>query len=132
MNPVKIKAIAGILVIFLLGVILGGLVTGMFIRHKFRQFESGQSSVFNTFFLRKLTRDLKLTESQKPAVEKVLENTEFDVRNMLQNSRREFIAIMQRRNEQLKPILTPEQQQQLDAIQQHIQQRWFSEPSKHP
>lgn len=127
MNRMKIKVIAGVLVVFLLGFITGVLGTGIFIRHRFRQFTAGENS-FQTFFMRRLKRELKLTDSQQPEVEKILKQTEVEVRQFLMNSRLEFDKIVQRRNEQLKEILTPAQQKKLDEMHERIKKNWHLEP----
>ena len=126
MNRMKVKIIAGILAVFLLGVATGVLGTGIVIHRKFRQFTMGENP-FQTFFMRRLNRELNLTEAQKPRVEKIIAQGAVEVRQYLQDSRLEFETIMERRNTQLKEILTPEQQEKLDAMQEKIRQRWHPE-----
>jgi Spy/CpxP family protein refolding chaperone len=127
MNKVKIKVIAGILVVFLLGVIIGALGAGIFIEHKIRQFGTSEHAL-SKFFMRRLTRELKLTDAQKPEVAKILDQTDQEIRELLQKSFAEFAAIMQHRNTQLKAILTPEQQKKLDELTEQMQQRWHVRP----
>ncbi len=127
MNTMKVKAIAGILVVFLLGVIIGALGTGIFIGHKFRQFGEGEHA-FGKFFMRRLNRELKLTDAQKPEVEKIIGETEVEVHELLQTSLGEFVEIMQRRHAQLKEILTPAQQQKLDEMFERMRKHWHARP----
>lgn len=124
LNKIKVKAIAGILVVFFLGMLIGALGTTAFIFRKFRQFTVGGTHERRTMFMRQLNRQLKLTDAQKPEVRKILEATEEEVHELLQDSLAEFAAIMQRRNEELKPILTPEQQQKLDEMFARMQRHW--------
>ena len=127
MNTLKMKTIAGILAVFLLGAIIGILGASLFIRYNFRHFGQGEQT-FQKFFMRKLTRELKLTEAQKPEVEKIVGDTEVEMRKLLQNSLKEFAQLMQRRNAKLKEILTPAQQQKLDEIQEQMQKHWRARP----
>jgi Spy/CpxP family protein refolding chaperone len=127
MNKLKVKAIAGIVVVFLLGAIIGALGTGIFIGHKFRQFGQGDQA-FGRFFMRRLHRELRLTNAQRPEVEKIIGETEVEMRNLFQNSMAEFVEIMQRRNAQLKEILTPEQQKKLDEMFERMQKHWREGP----
>lgn len=127
MNRTKIKAIAGILIVFLIGVVIGILGTGIFIRRQLRQFGTEEHS-FGNFFMRRLSRNLKLTDAQKPEVEKILKSTEVEMRELLQNSMDEFAEIMQRRNAQLKELLTPEQQEKLDELLERMRKRWHERP----
>jgi Spy/CpxP family protein refolding chaperone len=123
MNKMKVKAIAGIIIVFLLGAVIGALGTGIFIGHKFRQFGKGEYA-FGKFFMRRLNRELKLTDAQKPEVEKILGETEVEIRTLLHNSMAEFVEIMQRRNAQLKKILDPEQQEKLAEMFERMQKHW--------
>ena len=123
------KVIAGILVVFFLGVVTGVLSTGIVIHRKFRQFTMGENP-FQTFFMRRLNRELKLTEDQKPQVERIIKEGGVEVRQFLDESRLEFETIMERRNAQLKEILTPEQQQKLDDMQTRIRERWHPEAQR--
>ena len=129
MNMLKVKTIAGILAVFLLGVIIGILGTGIFIRHSFRHFGEDEHS-FRKVFMQRLTRELKLTEAQKPEVEKIVGDTEAEMHTLFQNSLTEFAKIMQSRNAKLKTVLTPEQQKKLDEIQEQMQKHWRARPFK--
>lgn len=123
MNTTKTKAIAGIVAVFLLGVVTGILSSSIFIGHKIQQFGQDQHS-FQKFFMQRLTRDLRLTEVQKPAAEKIIGEAEVEMRIFFQNSLTEFGKIMERRNTTLKTILTVEQQKKLDDLQEKMQKRW--------
>ncbi len=127
MNKTKVKAIAGVLIVFLLGALFGALGTGLFIRHKFREFTEGKAS-FQKFFMRRLTRELKLTDEQESEVRKILEQTGVEIRQFLRDSHGAFEKIMQRRNTQLKEILTPGQQKKLDEMFERIQKHWHRPP----
>ena len=128
MNKTKIKVIAGVLVVFLLGVVIGVLGTGIFIRHGIRKFTQREPGTHRTFFMRRLSRELKLTQAQKPDVEKIVAEADVEIHEFIQQSRFEFTEIMQRRNAQLKEILSPEQQKKLDEMLERIQKRWNPQP----
>jgi Spy/CpxP family protein refolding chaperone len=123
MNKIKIKVIIGILVVFLFGAVIGALGTGIFIGHKIRQFGTDEHAL-SKFFMHRLTRELKLTDAQQPAVAKIVDQTDKEIHNLVQKSLVDFAAIMQRRNTELKTVLTPEQQQKLDALTQQMHKRW--------
>ncbi len=127
MSKMKIKIIAGVLVVFLLGVITGALGTGHFIKRRFQEFSSGERP-FHKFFMRRLTRELELTDEQKLEVQKILEDSAGEVREFLQNSRIKFDKIMARRTAEIKEILTPDQQKQLDQMHEKIKKRWHIPP----
>jgi Spy/CpxP family protein refolding chaperone len=128
MNKTKLKVIAGILVVFLLGAIIGALGTGVFVVHRIRRFAEGGPALQKTWFMKRLTRRLHLTDAQKPEVEKILDQTEKDVSTFMQKSLSEFAEIMERRNAQLKEILTPEQQKELDEMFERFHKHWREGP----
>ena len=132
MNKTKIKVIAGVLVVFLLGVVTGVLGTGIVIRHGIRKFtHRSPDSSHTSLFMKKLSRELNLTEAQKPDVEKIVKEAEVEIRDMIRNSRDEFAKIMQQGHVQLRELLTPEQQQQLDEMFTRMRDRWPPMPSPH-
>ncbi len=120
MNKMKLKIIAGVLVVFLLGVCIGVLGTGIFIRRQIRKFTQGEPGTRATFFMRRLNRELDLTEAQRADIEKIIHDIEIELRELLQGSHAEFMNIVQRRNVEMKQFLTPEQQQKLDELEQQL------------
>ncbi|HOP47266.1 MAG TPA: hypothetical protein PK874_06350 [Desulfobacteraceae bacterium] len=129
MNKIKIKAIAGVIIVFFLGTIIGALGTGIFIRHKIRQFTSGEHS-FQYLMMRRLSRELKLTDEQIPEVREIVAQSAEEMRKLFKNSHSEFIKIMERKNTRLKEVLTPDQQKQLDNMFERIQRHWCVSPVK--
>jgi Spy/CpxP family protein refolding chaperone len=127
MNKTKIKVIIGILVVFLFGAIIGALGTGIFIGHQIKRFGTDEHAL-SKFFMRRLTHELKLTDAQKPEVAKIVEQTDKEIHDLVQKSLVDFAAIMQRRNTELKTVLTPEQQQKLNALTDQMHKRWPKPP----
>ena len=128
MNKTKLKIIAGILVVFLLGTIIGALGTGVFVVHRIRRFTKGGPTLQKTWFMKRLTRRLRLTDAQQPEVANILDQTEEEINEFMQKSFSEFAEIMQRRNAQLKEILTPEQQKKLDEMFENFHKHWQAGP----
>jgi len=128
MNKTKLKVIAGILVVFLLGTIIGALGTGIFVIHRMRQFTRGEPALRKTWFMKRLTRRLDLTDAQQPEAAKILDQTEEEIHEFMQKSLSEFAEIMQRRNTQLKEILNPEQQKKLDEMFERFHKHWREGP----
>ena len=127
MNKIKVKAIAGVIIVFFLGAIIGALGTGIFVRHKIRQFTAGEHS-FQYLLMKRLTRELKLTDEQIPKVKEIVGQSEGEVRQFFRNSHADFIKIMHRKNTRLKEVLTPDQQKKLDSMFDRIQKHWCVSP----
>ena len=128
MNKITAKAIAGVSVVFLLGVITGALGTGIVVRRGIRQFVERAPDTHRNILMRRLTRELQLTETQRPQVEAIVQAGEEEIRAFMQQSHTDFSAMMQRRIAEIKAILTLEQQQQLDRIVERLQKRWPPPP----
>jgi len=124
MSKMTVKAVAGVLVVFLLGVVTGVLGTGIVVRYGMRKFAEQAPETHRHIAMRRLTRELKLTDAQQPQVEAIVQSGGQEIRSLLQQSHREFSEILQRKTTELKAILTPEQQQQLDRMVERLQKRW--------
>ena len=109
---------------FFLGVGTGVLGTGIVIRHGIRKFTNRDPGSHKTFFMNHLERELTFTDDQRREVEKIVEDTEVEIRDLLRSSRETFAASMEQRRIQLRAILQPEQQQKLDDMFERFQKRW--------
>ena len=71
--------------------------------------------------LERLTKELNLTDAQKPKVKALLEDTakkRADLRNLDQSERREKgRALMEDENKKMKEILTPEQYEKFQKME---------------
>jgi len=132
MNKTKIKIVTGVLLVFFLGVGTGVVGTGIVIRRSIRGFMNRASGSHGTFFMNHLERELRLTDAQKRNVEKIVEDGEVEIREILRRSRETFVASMEQRRIQLRALLLPEQQQKLDAMFERFQKRWPPLPSPPP
>ena len=127
LNTMKLKVAAGVLVVFLAGMLLGGLGTTGFIFHKMRQFSEGSGTLRHHWLMRRLSRQLDLTEEQKPDVQRILDRSEQEISRLLQDSLAEFTAIMERQKEALATVLTPEQQAIFEENFSRLRRHWMPE-----
>ena len=120
----KWKLWSGLAVLFLSGVLIGALSTGLFMKHSLeRSLHQGEPGVRH-LVMNRLTRQLNLTESQKEYAEKVLCRTQSELRRLRQSHRPEFEEVMQRAIVDFKKELTPEQQRKLDTMYERARLRW--------
>lgn len=132
MNKTQLKVVAGVLAIFLLGIIIGGLGAGIYLRRRVEQFAMKAPKDHKDIFMERLSRELALTESQKPEIEKIVTNSTVEIRQLIQQSRIDFEKIIEHRNAELKAILTPEQYRKLERMEQRIRDRWEKNPPPPP
>lgn len=124
-NKLKFNVMIGVLVVFLAGMIFGGLLTTGFMFKKMRQFTEGSGTFQHRWMLRRLSRALDLTAEQKPQVEQVLAQSNQETAQLLRRALTEFAAIMARQHTELKTVLTPEQQIQLDRHFGRLRSPWM-------
>ena len=63
-----------------------------------------------------LTKELELTEAQKAQVQPIVEQAKPQIRKIHQEAMEKSKAVMDTAAAQIRPLLTPEQQQKFDAI----------------
>ena len=112
------KLIAGIILVFVLGVLSGTLGTGLYMKQKMKPIRQDQKAR-RTAIIEKLTRGLDLKEDQIPKIEKILDEIDQkrrEYRQEIRKMRTESIS-------QMKKELTPEQQKKLDQLHQEWELR---------
>ena len=127
-NKTHVKVIFAVLAIFVLGIITGALGAGLYLKHQLQEFAGRPPEERDTLFMRRLTRELDLTDAQKPQIQAIVQETMQGIRQMMETSRQEFDALMKQRTVELKKVLTPAQQQQLDAMLTNMRTRWPGPP----
>ncbi|HMG04705.1 MAG TPA: Spy/CpxP family protein refolding chaperone [Chthoniobacterales bacterium] len=66
--------------------------------------------------LEHLTKDLNLTDEQKAKVQPIIDQTKPQIEAIHQEAMEKMHAIMESTGAQIRPLLTPEQQQKFDAM----------------
>jgi len=119
------KLIAGIILVFVLGVLSGTLGTGLYMKQKMKPIRQDPKAR-RTAIIEKLTRGLDLKEDQIPRIEKILDEIDQksrEYRQEIRKMRTESIS-------QMKKELTPEQQKKLDQLHQEWELRRKKRRSK--
>ena len=112
------KLIAGIILVFVLGVLSGTLGTGFYVKQKMKPIRQDPKAK-RTVIIEKLTNRLDLKENQIPKIEKILD--EIDQRR--REYRQEIRKMRTESISQMKKELTPEQQKKLDQLHQEWEKR---------
>ncbi len=126
----KLKLWTGIILVFLLGALAGSFGMGMYIKHKFTRLafednEEGPPPPPLTYFLmRKLEKDLELTDDQTQEIKKIMDDAKEDFHRIRQEYHPEMRAIVERSFERIREKLNPEQRARLDRLHREIEERW--------
>ena len=118
----RFKTIAGVLLLFILGALVGSLGTGWVLKahHPLFRKDPGQRV---EFILDRLTDRLDLTEAQIPQVEAILRRIDKKVRQHFEQQFVEMRRLVDQAMAEIKPLLTPAQQQELDRLRQEFESR---------
>jgi hypothetical protein len=118
------KILAALLVIFLSGVVVGSLGTGIYIKKRIGMVtRGGPGHVMHKLFLKRLTHELDLDIEQQKKIEEILHQTAEELLVLHQQTRPRAHAILDRAVDRTKDYLSPEQAERLDEIVEDMKTR---------
>jgi hypothetical protein len=118
----KWKTIVGILLIFVMGALSGGLGTGWYLKSRHDKFWKDPERRVE-FIMQRLGDRLDLTEIQKPAVEAVVRRMDEAMQRQFEQRRAEMRRIFDDQDAAIKPLLTLEQQEKYAAFRRELEAR---------
>ncbi len=112
----KWKLRSGVIAVFVVGAIIGGLSATALIRgHYLRIMRSGPPLWVHKPIAERLTADLALTADQSAEVERIVRDFGPRFREFEERTRTDVRAVMNEMEAKIREILTPEQQVKFDA-----------------
>lgn len=112
---------SGVVAILIVGMIIGGLSATVLIRsHITHIMRKGPPSRAHEHIVKRLTEDLALAADQRTAVERIVREFEPRFRDFEEQSRAEVKKIADQMENDIRGILTPEQQAKYDANLQRM------------
>ncbi len=120
----KFKLLIGILLVFILGVLAGSFGTGMFIQHRFEKFvldspvpgAPPHPPGLMRFVMRKLDRELELTNDQRHKIEEMMNQTFEKIHFIMSERHPELEKLAQTNLERIKEILNPAQKEKMESL----------------
>jgi hypothetical protein len=107
---------SGVIAVFIVGAIIGGLSATALIRgHFLHVMKNGPPRGVHKPIAERLTADLGLTQDQRAEVERIVRDFEPRFAEFEQRARTEVRTVMDQMDAQIREILTPEQQVKFDA-----------------
>ena len=110
------KAVAGVVLVFFLGVLAGGIGVYRFHRHRMDRFFRGEPGAVSGFLLHRLSRELDLDESQRTRVADVVRRTQEEMQGLRQKVRPQLEELMEKGRREIRAGLRPDQQVRFDQI----------------
>ena len=116
----RIKAIAGILAIFALGMMTGALVTDLVVKHRIDMFHEKGPPHIGPLFMKRIGDRLDLTNDQRIAVEKILDHLETQLKEIRQGFDPKIKAAFDAAFNQIGEHLTGPQKKQLEILKKQF------------
>ena len=116
------KLISGVLLVFVLGVLVGSVGTGFYFKHRFVS-RKKDPQARRAFIMKKLTKELSLSQNQTTEIEKIVEQMVEQRREYSLQKRLEIKNIMDQGFLQMKKELSSDQQKKLDALRERFERR---------
>lgn len=116
----RLKAITGILAIFILGIMTGVLGTGMVVKHRIESFHEKGLPPIRPMFMKRIGSRLDLTPAQRVEVEKIIDTLQIELRGIRRDFHPKIKAAFDNSFEQIKKHLTEPQKQKLDKIRSEL------------
>jgi hypothetical protein len=117
------KAIAGILLVFLLGAAGGALVTHMIHEARLERFISGGHRMREDVIVERLAKKLDLDSRQKEEVRAIIHETHDGIRQARSRIHPQIEALLTAGQDRIKTVLRPDQREKFDKIIAERKQR---------
>ena len=114
----------GVLLVFVCGLIIGSVATGLSVKYKVAQIIRGGSTAMTRTVMRRLSWELRLKGEQKRAVEKTVVRMQEELHTLRTKYRPESEAIIRRGIADIRAGLPADQQQRLDDYCAQLRSRW--------
>ncbi len=114
------KAIAAVILIFLLGAATGGLTAHLIYQKRIEGMVRGGPGAFSSMILDRMDRELKLDSAQREAIRTIIQETHGEMRQLRRQLRPQTREILARSEGRIKVLLRPEQREAFDRL---IEQR---------
>ena len=119
----RYKLWAGLIIVFVLGVLSGSLGMGMYFKKRVEKFDKRDPSYKANLFTRRLSAELNLTEKQRAEIEGILEGFHMKLSDVKRNVRHEIEKLRERTSEAIRETLNDEQKNAFDELSKRLKRR---------
>ncbi len=110
------KAIAGVVLVFVLGAVCGGVGTYLVQRSKMDHFISGGPAAREELLIKRLAERLSLDERQLAQIRPIVHETHEAIRNVRQQSRPQVEALINDSQQRISALLRPDQKEKFERL----------------
>ena len=114
------KLISGVVLVCIIGMLIGSIGTHIYFKHRYPP-RSLEPKAKAAFLVNKLSRELNLTEEQRNATEKIVEQMSESLQQHFLKSRSEVRAIVNEGFSRVKTGLNDDQKKKLDVMREKFE-----------
>lgn len=118
----KIKTISGVVLIFFIGAVCGGVVVHIFYKTEIQKYATGDAGVYQKLILKNLTWRLELDAGQREKVLARLENAHCEIQSVRKQYRPQIQDILEKSRRQIRSELKGEQVEKFDRLVKEYRQ----------
>lgn len=118
------KSLLGIVLIFLLGAISGGLATAVIARRGIDKAINGGPDLFREMIVRKLSHELSITPDQETKLSGIVMATQKEIQAARSEIRPRVAIALVHAQKEISSILTPEQAKKFARIAEVSREKW--------
>ena len=110
------KAVAGVVLVFFLGVLAGGIGVYRFHRQRMDRVFRGEPGAMSGFLVQRLSRELDLDATQRTRVADVVRRTHEEMQTLRRQLHPQLGELMEKGRREIRAELHPDQQARFDRI----------------
>jgi hypothetical protein len=118
------KTILGVVAVFVLGMLAGGLVTAKCFQHRIHQVLAGDQSVVSNMIVRRLGWRLRLDATQKGQLRAIVGEAQQEVKAVRKQVQPQVEEIVNRAIEKERVTLRPDQAEKFDKLVAERKAKW--------
>jgi hypothetical protein len=119
---IRWKLIAGLLLVFVLGILAGSLGTGFYLKHRLTPLIK-EPRARKTFIMKRLSKELNLTSDQKKKIDPIVVQMIEKRREYYLKNRPEIKTIMDQGFALIREELNEDQKKKLDVLREKFHRR---------
>ncbi|HVB58582.1 MAG TPA: hypothetical protein VNE63_19435 [Candidatus Acidoferrales bacterium] len=119
-----------VVAVFLLGILLGGVGNHLWGARVWGMHREARATAPAGHFTQELSRELQLTPEQQKQIQKIVEDTQVQWRDLYAPLDTQREQIREESHDQMRAVLTPEQKPKFDAFLHRLEEQRKSEAAK--
>ncbi len=123
----KWKLVAGVASVFILGLLVGSMGAGLYMKHHFPR-PKGDPSEMRAFLLKRFSHELDLSEEQRKEFELIIDQVGERLEEHFRKTHSEVADIIEPGFSQMREVLSPDQQKKFDELVERLERHRKKRP----